>query len=342
MTDIQISFQSKSATAIEWSSPKLSYWTIDHFRSFDNHGLFESTFRDLREMDTLDALRLFVSIAEAGSLSAAARQSSVATSTATVALQQLEEQAGTPLIRRSTRRLSFTYEGLQFLSDARRLLADWDASIGGVKGGALRGPIRMTSTVDFGRTKIVPLIDQFMELHSGISIDLHLSDAVIDLVEHNIDLAVRNGPLRDSLLKARLILRGKRVVCAAPSYWASRGLPAHPDDLAGHNCIVVSRPATTFSTWHFMDGDKAVSIRVSGNRVTNDGSVMKRWALKGYGVVLSLAWDIREELASGALVTALDKFLPDSANLYAVTNGSAPSHRVRAFIDFLADELHQE
>jgi DNA-binding transcriptional LysR family regulator len=91
-----------------------------------------------------------------------------------------------------------------------------------------------------------------------------------------------------------------------------------------------------------MDGDKAVSIRVSGNRVTNDGSVMKRWALKGDGVVLSLAWDIREELASGALVTALDKYLPDSANLYAVTNGSAPSHRVRAFIDFLADELHQE
>src|SRR5689334_5039843 len=112
-------------------------------------------------MDTLDALRLFVSIAEAGSLSAAAREHSVATSTTTAALQQLEKQAGTTLIRRSTRRLSFTHEGLQFLTDARKLLADWDASVGGVKDGPLRGPIKMTSTVDFGRSKIAPAIDRF-------------------------------------------------------------------------------------------------------------------------------------------------------------------------------------
>ncbi|MFS8055062.1 LysR family transcriptional regulator [Rhizobium sp. BR 317] len=293
-------------------------------------------------MDTLDALRLFVGIAEAGSLSAAARQSAVATSTVTVALQQLEEQAGATLIRRSTRRLSFTYEGLQFLSNARRLLADWDASVEGVRGGPLRGPIRMTSTVDFGRSKIVPAIDRFMELHSGVSIDLHLSDAVIDLVEQNIDLAIRNGPLRDSSLKARLILRGQRVICAAPSYWNSHGLPAHPDDLAGHNCLLVSRPATTFSTWHFVDDGRKISTRVSGNRVANDGSILKRWGLKGYGVILSPIWDVREELASGALVTALERFLPESANLYAVTNGSAASHRVQALIDFLADELHYQ
>lgn len=294
-------------------------------------------------MDTLDALRLFISIAEAGSLSAAARQSSVATSTATLALQQLEEQAGTTLIRRSTRKLSFTHEGLQFLSDARRLLADWDASVGGIKGGPLRGPIRMTAAVDFGRTKIVPAIDRFMELHPGVSIDLYLSDAVIDLVEHNIDLAMRNGPLRDSSLKARVLLRGRRVVCAAPSYWASHDHPAHPDELAGHNCLIVSRPATAFSTWHFVDDGKKISARVSGNRVANDGSVLKRWALKGYGVHLSPIWDVRDELASGALVTTLEGFLPESANLYAVTNGNAPSHRVQAFIDFLADELqHRE
>ncbi|AYG70068.1 MULTISPECIES: LysR family transcriptional regulator [unclassified Rhizobium] len=292
-------------------------------------------------MDTLDALRLFVGIAEVGSLSAAARQHSVATSTATAALQQLEKQAGTTLIRRSTRRLSFTHEGLQFLSDARKLLADWDASIGGVKEGPLRGPIKMTSTVNFGRSKIVPAIDRFMELHPGISIDLHISDTVIDLVEHNIDLAIRNGPLRDSSLIARLILRGQRVVCAAPSYWDTHGVPLHPEDLASHTCLMVSRPGTTFSTWRFMDAGKMVSIRVSGNRVANDGSILKRWALKGYGVFLSPVWDISEELASSALVTALDGFLPDNANLYAVTDGSAVSHRVRALIDFLVDELHR-
>src|ERR1700733_16296370 len=150
-------------------------------------------------MDTLEALRLYVAIAETGSFSAAARQVSVSTSTVTVALQQLEEQARVSLITRSTRRLSF-------LADARKLLADWDASIAGVQDGPLRGPIRMTATQHFGRTEVAPLIDRFLDLHPAVQIALHLSDGVVDLVEQDIDLALRNGPLADSALKARLML----------------------------------------------------------------------------------------------------------------------------------------
>src|SRR5258708_19816936 len=107
-------------------------------------------------MDTLEALRLYVTIAETGSLSAAARQVSVSTSTVTVALQQLEEQARVTLITRSTRRLSFTFEGRRFLADARKLLADWDASIPGVQDGPFRGPIRMPATQDFHRPEASP------------------------------------------------------------------------------------------------------------------------------------------------------------------------------------------
>src|SRR4030088_1947087 len=165
-------------------------------------------------MDTLEALRLYVTIAETGSFSAAARQVSVSTSTVTVALQQLEEQARVTLITRCTRRLSFWFEGRRFLADARKLLADWDASIAGVQDGPLRGPIRMTATQDFGRTEVAPLIDRFLDLHPAVQIALHLSDGVVDLVEQDIDLALRNGPLADSALKARLMLRGRRVVCA--------------------------------------------------------------------------------------------------------------------------------
>ena len=104
-------------------------------------------------MDTLEALRLYVTIAETGSFSAAARQVSVSTSTVTVALQQLEEQTRVSLITRSTRRLSFTFEGRRFLADARKILADWDASIAGVQHGPLRGPIRMTATQDLAGPK---------------------------------------------------------------------------------------------------------------------------------------------------------------------------------------------
>ena len=108
--------------------------------------------------------------------------------------------------------MSFTFEGRRFLADARKLLADWDASIAGVQDGPLRGPIRMTATQDFGRTEVAPLIDRFLDLHPAVQITLHLSDGVVDLVEQDIDLALRNGPLADSALKARLMLRGRRVV----------------------------------------------------------------------------------------------------------------------------------
>jgi Transcriptional regulator len=289
-------------------------------------------------MDTLEALRLFVSIAETGSLSAAARQESVATSTVTVALQQLEEQARGRLITRSTRRLSFTFEGRQFLADARKLLADWDASIV-VQDGPLRGPIRMTATQDFGRTELAPLVDQFIELHPAVQITLHLSDGVVDLVEQDIDFALRNGPLTDSALKARLILRGRRVVCAAPSYWEAHSPPERPEDLSEHNCLVHPRPRSSFSAWSFTVDGKSVSVPVAGNRVANDGAVLRKWAIDGRGVILRNAWDIRKELAAGALVTALDKFVTSNANLYAVTAGGTSSQRVRALIDFLAEHL---
>jgi DNA-binding transcriptional LysR family regulator len=118
---------------------------MDCFAARDNQARFEITLRESREMDTIEALRLFVSIAETGSLSAAARLESVATSTVTVALRRLEERAGASLITRSTRRLSFTHEGRQFLSDSRRILADWDAAIAGAHNGPLRGPIKITA-----------------------------------------------------------------------------------------------------------------------------------------------------------------------------------------------------
>jgi DNA-binding transcriptional LysR family regulator len=203
-------------------------------------------------MDTLEALRLFVSIAETGSLSAAARREAVATSTVSVALQQLEERVGAKLIVRSTRRLALTYEGQQFLSDARRLLADWDGAIALVQEGPLRGPIKSTAPLEFGREELAPIVDRFLAQHPEVMITLHLADDVIELVERQIDLALRFGPLTDSTLKARLLLRANRVVCAAPSYWKTRGVPERPEDLANHNCLVQARPDAPFATWTFL------------------------------------------------------------------------------------------
>lgn len=290
-------------------------------------------------MDTIEALRIFVSINKAGSLSGAARQHSLATSTVSVALQQLEQSAGVRLITRSTRRLSFTHEGQQFLCEARKILAVWDATLEGVKEGPLTGLIRFTTTQDFGSEVVAPLIDRFLELHPGIRFDLLLAEDVLDLVQNHLDFALRHGPLSDSSLRARLLVSGRRVIFAAPTYWAAHGKPTCPQDLARHNCLVMSRPDRSFSTWSFTEGGKRLRVKVSGNRMANNGGVLRQWAIKGYGVVISPLWNIRKELQAGVLSTALEGFLPDEANLYAVTAEGVASRRVTAFLDFLAREL---
>jgi DNA-binding transcriptional LysR family regulator len=292
---------------------------------------------------TLDALRLFVSIAENGSLTAAARQVSVATSTVTLALQQLEERVAARLITRSTRKLTFTHEGQQFLLYARRFLAEWEGSIEGVRQtGPLKGPIRMTATSDFGRVKLLPLVDRFMAMHPGIQVTLHLGDGVIDMIEHNLDLALRNGPLVDSSLRSRALVRSQRVICAAPSYWQAHGKPEHPDQLAAHNCLILHRPGVPFSTWPFVIDGKAFAVRVSGNRIANDGGVLRHWALQGHGVMIKNRWEVRREIEQGLLETVLDEFVPAHVDLHAVTTGGTPSRRVSALVDFLAAELDRD
>jgi hypothetical protein len=197
----------------------------------------------------------------------------------------------------------------------------------------------MTSTEDFGRRELVPLIDKFMAIHPGVVIALHLHDGVVDLVEHNLDLALRNGPLSDSTPKARVVLRGRRVIGASPAYWDAHGRPSHPTDLTKHNCLVVFRPSAPFGTWSFVVDGKPLAVRVSGNRIINDGGVLRHWAKAGYGVTTRVAWDIQRELERGELETVLDEFMPDNANLYAVTAGGISSRRVRTFIDYLVEEF---
>ena len=291
-------------------------------------------------MDRIDALRLLLDVAEAGSFSAVARQRAIVTSTVALAVSQLEQQTGTQLMVRSTRRLVLTHEGELFLADARRIVAEWDAALSGLRqDGPLAGPIRVTATNDFGRTQLRPLLDAFQLRHRGIHVTLLLSDNTVDLIDERIDLALRSGPLPDSALRARLLVRGKRLVCAAPAYWAVHGKPSHPDELAGHNCLVLARPGSPLSTWPFRDGSRQWSVKVGGDRQASSGDVVREWALAGLGVALKNAWDIRRECAHGTLETALDGYATDRIDLYAVQPGGPPSRRVAALVEFLAAAL---
>jgi DNA-binding transcriptional LysR family regulator len=291
-------------------------------------------------MDRLTSLQFFIEVAQAGSFSEVARSRAVSVSTVTLAVQQLETEIGSRLITRTTRRLSLTHSGERFLPDARRLLDAWGSAVGSLhEQGPLKGPIYMTSPNDFGRNRLLLLIDEFMALHPGVQIQLLLNDGVVDLVEQHLDLALRTGPLPDSGLKARLLLQGPRLVCAAPSYWQAYGKPQHPAELVHHNCLVLAKPGAPQTVWHFIDKGKAIAVKVVGNRVANDGGALRVWAMRGHGIVLKVKWDIRADLDAGRLEPALESHVAEHTNLYAVYAGDAPNRRVAALINFLASGL---
>ncbi|MEG6509511.1 LysR family transcriptional regulator [Methyloligella sp. 2.7D] len=292
-------------------------------------------------MDDPKLMRLFMAIADRGSLSGVARAWGMAPSTVTHGLKQLEDRLGTQLVLRTTRQLSLTPEGERFLGDCRRILADLDEVMTGFsEQGPLAGEIRITATNDLGRLRIAPLIDRFMEAHPDLRIQLFLSDTVVDLVDAGFDVGIRTGPLRDSDLKARLLLRGSKRVCAAPGYWRRRGKPSHPRELTSHNCLVLSSPGDSQAFWSFRDGANRFRVRVAGDRTVNDGQAVKDWAIAGAGVAMKSVFDVADDIAAGRLETALESYTAEPTNLYAVfPPRGRESRRVRALLDYLGEQL---
>lgn len=288
-------------------------------------------------MDLLQHIRIFVDIADLGSLAAVARSRSLTPSSVTASLQRLEEYVGTTLVLRSTRKLSFTPEGELFLTSCRRIVGDLDGAIDQLgDAGPLRGTIRITSVNDFGRTHLAPCIDQFLRYHPEVKIHLLLGDQMVDLIAEGFDLAIRTGPLPDSQLMARLFHRGGVSVCASPAYWDKHGRPEHPTELTDHNCLILSRLGNPQSVWRFQDGETTLPVHVSGDRTANDGGLLRSWAISDGGVIRKFDYDIAADLAAGRLETVLSHYKQPDTNLYIVhPSGENPSRRVKAFIDFL-------
>ncbi|MEI4472180.1 LysR family transcriptional regulator [Frigidibacter sp. MR17.24] len=292
-------------------------------------------------MDAVRSMRLFVAVAEAGNLSAVARGWGVSPSTVSLGLRQLEDQLGAQLVLRTTRQLSLTPEGDSFLARARRLLAEIDETMAGfAERGPLSGSIRITATNDFGRNRLAPLLDGFAAAHPAVRLQLMLSDSVVDLVDEGYDIGIRTGPLPDSDLRARLLLRGHKCVCAAPAYWAARGRPQHPRELTRHDCIVLGGPRDTQAFWSFRGPEGGFRVRVQGNRQVNDGQTLRDWAVAGAGVILKSSFDVAEDVAAGRLECVLAPFLSQATNLYAVTPARLhDARRVGALLDHLGQAL---
>ena len=292
-------------------------------------------------MDHLLAIGTFVRIAEIGSLSAAARATGRSLPAVSRSLAQLEDHLGVRLLHRTTRRTHLTEAGQRYLEHCKRLLAELDEANASVSdlGRSLVGPITMTAPILFGQLHVVPVVTEFLAEHTGVSINLILTDRFENMVEAGIDVAVRIGNLPDSGLIARRLAMVRRVACASPEYLRRRGIPKTPIDLSTHNCLQFSALSPT-PYWEFYVAGKARQFRVQGTLSSNHGAAMIDAARRGLGVVVALSYQVQELVARGELRILLERFEPPPMPVHVVfPSGRLQPARVRTFAELLADRL---
>ena len=289
-------------------------------------------------MDRLKQIEAFVSAATRGSLSSAARNEGVTPAIIGRRLDALEARLGVKLLLRTTRKLTITFEGQAFLEDCQKTLNDLANAEAAVSLGSVRasGQLRVSAPSGFGRRHVAPLVGDFMLSNPEVTVNLDLSDRLVDLLNENIDCAIRIGELTDSSLVSVRLGEMRRMVVASPAYLVAHGVPREPDDLAAHNCLSLGQQRG----WVFRnpDSDQVDTIKVGGSFECNDGAVLHEWALAGRGLAWRSLWEVGQDLKEGTLTSVLDAWQAPPMGIYAVfpQRRHLPL-RVRLFIDLLKE-----
>ncbi|MBL0946126.1 MAG: LysR family transcriptional regulator [Hydrogenophaga sp.] len=295
----------------------------------------------------------FAALANAGSLSAAAREMGISTAAVSRHLSQMESRLGLALINRTTRRMSLTPEGEVYLDFARKIQGDMDELEDRLSGASLapQGLLRVNATLGFGRSHIAPLISQFCRQQPKVDVQLQLSVNPPPITEDLYDVCFRFGTPPDSRSIARFIAPNRRILVASPAYLKKYGQPKTPEDLTRHNCIGIRQGDEAYGLWRFTSPKVKLrgqpnpmhSVKVQGNLTTNDGGVAVAWALDGHGILLRAEWDVRQYVKAKRLVEVLPAYASPDADIYAIyAERHRTSLRVRALVDFVASAFEKE
>ena len=281
-----------------------------------------------------ESIEAFVRVAHFGSFSRAAEDLGVSRSHVSRQITRLENRLDAQLLLRTTRRVSMTEVGRAFylrcadivshLDEAERAVLDLQESP--------RGILKATVAGAFGEDYIAPASVEFMQQHPGLSVELHFSNRLIDLISEGYDVAIRAGTLQDSSLMARRICGRRLLTCGAPAYLARHGTPNGIQALDNHNCLV-----GTLSSWRFREGDRNFDLRVDGNWRSNSGRALLHAARSGLGLVQLPSFYLEQDVADGSLVPILTDFNPTDTGVWAVyPHNRHLSAKVRLFVNFLA------
>jgi DNA-binding transcriptional LysR family regulator len=294
-------------------------------------------------MDRFDELQAFVTTADAGSLSAAARKLGRSAPSVTRAVASLETRVGAVLLRRTTRALRLTEAGERYLAVARRVLADLaeaetttNASVA-----SPRGLLTLTAPLTFGTLHVRPVLAAYLARYPEVRASLLLLDRVVNVIDEGVDVAVRIAHLPDSALVATPVGEVRRVVCASPAYLAAHGTPRDPAELGGHRCIAFTS-LMPGDVWTFAGsaGGRLRQVRVQPVMAVNVAEAAIGAAVDGLGVTCALSYQVARALRDGTLVALLEPFAPAPLPVHLVyPAASASTAKVRAFLDIATPAL---
>jgi len=292
-------------------------------------------------MDKIQEMSSFVAVVDAGSFIAAAELSNRSKAAISRHVAELERRLGIQLLRRTTRRLSMTAEGQAFYARCRELLAAIDEAESEVNAnrGEASGLVRVNAPLTFGVLHLAPLWGRFADQNPKVTLEVALTDRVVDLVEEGYDLAVRISTMPSSSLVARKLASTRLMLCASPRYLERHGRPQHPRDLAAHRVISYTYLSTQ-DEWQFSGPDGAVRVRINACFHTNNGDTCRRAALDHQGIVLQPDFLVGEDLEGGALVALLPGYRSTEFGIYA----AYPSRKylplkIRRLVDFLTESF---
>jgi len=294
-------------------------------------------------LDRITGMRIFVRAVSAGSLSAAGRHLGISPAMATKHVDALEAHLGVKLLHRTTRRLSLTEAGSDYLDACLRILPEIEEAEASAASQRVeaRGLLRMNVPLTFGSRYIAPLVPAFSQRHPAVRVELGLNDSQVDLIDGGWDMAVRIGRLADSTLQARRLADCPLVVCAAPAYLDERGVPRKVADLAQHNCL--SYTLSQSKDWTFgRDGNARVTV--SGDLLANNGSALVAAAVGGQGIIYQPQFIVAGALRRGELVVLeLDKPAMDVGGIHLLyPPDRRPPAKVRVMADYLIESFKDE
>ena len=268
----------------------------------------------------LEDLQVVLKVAEFRSITAAATSLDMRTATASAALKRVESALGVELFIRTTRQLRLSSAGERYIPQCEQALLMLDQARQNMKEDLdfVDGELRITLSSDLGRNLVTPWLDEFMEIHPNVSLKTNISDSDIDFYRDSVDIALRYGSPTDSNLYGFKICNVPGLLCATQAYLDNNGTPEHPHDLASHNGLFYQLNDIIHDVWEFSDGETKYKIKMSGNRASNDGDLVRRWCVAGKGLAVKSCLDMSADLLSAKVVSVMPGFKPRATELWLV------------------------